>query len=134
MGEADGFGAEVGEGVAVWLVVDEVEEECAAAAARDSVDYVLGVDFLGVAVGGECEGVGEVVFGVVDGETAVGEAVGSSLKADGVDGGGEVAGAGDAGWFDNGRVGGVDDGDDADVEVAGECAVGVGDAWGGAAT
>jgi hypothetical protein len=61
---------------------------------------VLSVDLGCVAGGGERECIPEVVLGMVDGEAAVGEAVGGGLEPDGVDGGGEVAGAGDASGFD----------------------------------
>jgi len=53
-GEAHDFCAEVRERVAVGLVVDEVQQDCAASSTRDGVDDVVGVDGVSVAVGCEC--------------------------------------------------------------------------------
>lgn len=61
---------------------------------------MLSVDLGCVAGGGERECVAEVVLGMINWKATVGEAVGSGLEPDGVDGGGEVAGAGDASGFD----------------------------------
>ena len=99
-GEPGDLTAEMGERL-VSLRFAESEQDGAAATAQDAIDHVPCVNIGCVAAGGESECVSDVAFQVGDRETPVGEALGGGLEADRVESGGEVAGTGDPGWFDD---------------------------------